>query len=450
MPGAIKYDPDDKELRGVSDKERKERTTLSDVNWAYYEGRQKRHLKDEKDNVIINICKQAVDRTVSFLVAESPHIEISGDAGTADQDIEKDVADVWRGSGGAILLWEMAIYGALNGHVFGRVVEREDQTPSIVTLNPANMLVYWNADDKDEVLWYEIMWMMGQKQFRQDVVKDEDQWLIIDFELEGSDWKKKDETLWDFKLGPIVDWQHLTNPRTYYGDHELPHAPLNDSVNKVISDMMSIIRFHAYPRTIGTGFSASDVQSTAVNDFWTIPSPDAKIHNLEMDSDLQASMNLMQELIGNFNRQSRVVQLPTDLDAFKGVTNLGIQTIHMDMLAKNEQLRRQYENGILAITQVIRQVMGWEMEPVGHVVWADALPEDENLSIDAIAKQMNLGLMSKETASNRLPEPVDFQTEQDKIQNEAFMTGIVFEGQDLMRGEETEDDIETDVDELIV
>ena len=94
----------------------------------------------------------------------------------------------------------------------------------------------------------------------------------------------------------MVDSQSLPDRAGYYGDPDLVRPELNDALNFVASNTMRIIKHHGHPKTIGTGMRASEVQETAVDGFWSVPNPDAKIANLEMQSDLGSSMAFLQLL----------------------------------------------------------------------------------------------------------------------------------------------------------
>jgi hypothetical protein len=194
----------------------------------------------------------------------------------------------------------------------------------------------------------------------------------------------------------------LPNPVGFYGRDELPHAELNDAINRVASDVSRILRFHAYPRTIGTGFEAGTVQATAIDDFWTIPNENARVFNLEMGSDLTASMRFLQTLTEAFLGESRVNILNGDPQNVKGVTNLAIRALYMDMIAKNEVLRRHYGRGIQDLSQRLLMLGGRRFDVAPTVHWGDALPMDQREAVEIVARQVDVGVLSKESAAAKL------------------------------------------------
>ena len=319
---------------------------------------------------------------------------------TASHPAEIYLDDAWQHNHAAVLLANMALNGAVHGHVFARILDAEPW-PRVVNLNARHVTTYWQADDFQRVLWYEIRWQNGREQWRQDIVQTDDHWTLYDYRLAGSRWELQEEVVWPYPLGPLVDWQHLPQPAAFYGADELQHAELNDAVNKIASDISRILRFHAYPRTIGTGFEATAVQNTAIDDFWTIANDNAKVFNLEMQSDLTASLRFLQLLTDTFLAESRVTMLHGNPDSVKGVTNLAIRALYMDMVAKNAVLRRHYGSGIEELSRRILMLGGHDpTRPTLH--WQDALPTDQRETVDVVRQQVELGVMSTATAAARL------------------------------------------------
>ena len=397
--------------RQASDDAFKMAAKLSEQNWKYYLGEHHNPLKDEEAVVIINLCRQALDRTVSFLFPEMPTLEIS-DTETTDEEIW--LREAWKANGDVTFLTNAALFGAVNGQVYVKVVETGG-FPRLLLLDGAKVVPFYDADDKDTVQWYEIRWKAGKTDMRQDVVWVDGQWMFYEFKRVGSEWEFIEEIVWPYNFCPIVSWQHLPNPKAHIGSHEFQHAKLNDAVNKVMSDIMQILRFHASPRTIGTGFEADAVQSTGIDDFWTIGNEDAKVFNLEMQSDLAASMNTFETLRNAFFSESRVVMMPSDLGMFRSVTNLGIRAMFSDMIKKNDVLRRSYGQGIIEISKAM-WMMVFNSDIQVNVEWPSALPSDKREEVTLIQQQIGMGIMSKQTAAGRLG--LDYRREDEQIADE--------------------------------
>ncbi len=421
MPAVTTYDPQNKALRQLADDELAQRRVTINRIRAYYEGEHPNQLGDKVDNIVLNLCKQVIDQSTAFLIPKMPIFELDNNqADTSDR--EKWLSGVWETNGGANLVHGLALNGALAGHVFARIVPQSPY-PRIVPLNPANVIVWWQADDYQTVLAYEIRWEAPDGRYRQDVYKDvydvykeETRWIVRDYTQPhakssrrmsaSAEWTLVNEA--HYPTCPIVSWGHLSAPNVHYGRDELGGlVALNLHINKVASDIKSILRYHAYPTTVGTGFSAKDVQETRIDGFLTIPDKDARVFNVEMQSELTSSLALLDRLENHFLGIARVVMVRGGVDAFRGMTNLGVRTAFLPMIMKNEQLRRAYGAGLREIS---RRVLAYCPHPrsdaMGHeaiaVHWGDALPTDRADEVAVVLQELGAELIDKETAKNRL------------------------------------------------
>jgi hypothetical protein len=415
MPAVTIYDPQNPVLRALADAELMQRRVKIAKRRAYYEGEHPHQLTDERDNIVLNLCKQVVDETVAFLIPKMPIFELD-EQQSNKSDREKWLSAVWESNGGASLVHGMALNGALAGHVFARVMPNGDSHPRIVPLNPANVIVWWSADDYLTVVGYEIRWEAPDGRYRQDVYKEGDGWIVRDYTMPHpkpsrkapapSEWQVLKEAILPYC--PIVGWSHLPTPNMYYGRDELGSLTgLNLHINKVASDIKSILRYHAYPTTVGTGFSAKDVQETRIDGFLTIPDKDARVFNVEMQSDLTSSLSLLDRLENHFLGISRVVLVRGGIESFRGMTNLGVRTAFLPMMMKNEQLRRAYGAGLRDISRLLLAFCPYPApensrdEPI-HVHWGDALPTDRADEVDLVLKEWKSGLIDENTAKSRL------------------------------------------------
>ncbi len=376
MPPALAYAPADPALRDAANAELRARRAAYARACDYYNGLHKRHLRphgeDGDDNVVINLVRQSIDRVVSLLMPRFPTLELPSQPERAAA-----LEQLWAANGGARFLAKVAKQGCLSGHVFVRVVPpaAPDAAPRLIALNPANALAFWRADDYEEVLWYELHWSHGRANYRQEIVRAEDAWLIHTWQDDGDGWQRLETARWAYPLPPIVDWQHQAATNGFYGQAEIANFALNDRVNKLMSDVARILRYHAAPRTVGIGFEARDLTPTAINTLWTIPKADAKVFNLEMHTDLASSLNAITFLTRAFLAEQRVVVLDGSVADWRHITNLGVRTLYMDALFKTEELRRNYEIGVIALSQALRMLAGEAdfAAPI-RVTWADPLP----------------------------------------------------------------------------
>ena len=409
MPTAMTYIPptdlrraDELKSYALND-ERRGRLEQIEKAQKYYEGDQKRHLTvlkgEPDDNVVLNNLKISVDRTLQFLVPEMPRFEI--DLKNPDQTPEeKWIMDFWAENGGMAKMNEVGQNGALAGHCFVRVYPSTPgrKFPRIVNLNPAQITVYWKADDIETVVWFEQLYEAQGRRYINDFVNNLDgSWTIYQWgeaALKGA-WELLQQEEWPFAIGPVVDWPHLPVANRYYGSGEASNLLLDDAINLAVSEMMRINRYYAYPQTVGIGVDKDEIVPTEIAGFWAIENESANVFNLEMrGTAADFTAQLLQRLVDTKLAENRVVVLRGDIKDFQRVTNPGIRTVFMDALAKNELLRWTYGNGMIMVTTVAAQVAGRPLSATPQITWPDPLPTDDLEAVQVQEKEIAMGVAS--------------------------------------------------------
>jgi len=96
------------------------------------------------------------------------------------------------------------------------------------------------------------------------------------------------------------------------------------------------------------------------------------------------------------------------------VTNLGIQMLYYDQLAKNDELEWSYSDGIEGISQRARMLHGDEDYDAPVIVkWPYPLPQDPSEQTKNVGAQQEMGLMSKRTGAEKLG--LNWQQEQERM-----------------------------------
>jgi len=419
MPAIKEYPYSDLGAIERADKsERAKRTDYVGAAWKYYRGEHRKSLKvrpgQPDDNIIINLCKKLIDTGVAMLFGEIPQYEIVEGQTTP---VESYIERVWQANHGKAFLTDIALSGSVAGHVGVKIVPREGQPPRLVNLDMARLEAFWREGDIEDVLFY--VFRTGDKA-RQDIVKqDNGGWLVRDLEYKQGGWHVIPETevRWGYEWPPIIDWKNLPNPHQYYGLSDLEMADLNDAVNFIASNTNRIIKIHAHPKTIGIGMDAKDVQETSIDSFWTIQNPDAKITNLEMQSDLRSSLEFFQLLRNAFFSLSASVDLASMKDRIGQITNFGLRVLFKDALDRLELKRSLYGAALIEINRRVAELGGHGPDNVGVLHWANPLPEDRLEDVEAAVKERELGTVSKETLAADLGRK--WELEQERIANEA-------------------------------
>lgn len=393
MPSAMNYiPPNDKErasyIEGMSGEanEYVRRDALAKRSAKYYIGNMKRHLdvKDGEpdDNVVINNYRRAVDRTLAILFPTFPRLEYAPiEEGKTKS--ETWIEDAWSENDGLAFLIEVAMNGCYTGQCYVKVQPpaKEGSFPRLVNIAPSNVVTYWRAEDPKTVFWHSVKWGDDRTKRLQDFIYDPgtETWRIKEYEKSGaSPWTQTGEDIeWDYKYGPIISWSHLPFPNSYYGLPEVLNYHLIDSVNLVMSENMRINRYHASPKTVAIGIDPDEIQATSIDGLWTIAENDAQIMNLEMSAAApQFSMGLADRLEKSFMSEQRVVILEGGVKDFQRVTNPGIRTVFMEMIAKNSILRWNYGQAIIHISAAMSYAAG-NKYGAPDIIWPDPLPRDD-------------------------------------------------------------------------
>ncbi len=434
MPGIITLPDKPEEIDRIIESEMAERRRYIANAWKYYRGEHKKPLKvrvdQPDDNVILNLCKRLANSSVAMLVGRGVKFDLQEGATTP---AEATLEQFWQANKKQLFLNNLALFGSVTGQPVVQMVLREGQPPRLINVNPELLTVLWQANDMEKIMAYILRWQVGRVIYRQDFIAPDTPnggWLVRELQKEsGRQWKIVNETTWPYPWAPLLTWQNLPNPGKFYGLSDLESAELNDAINFVASNINRILRFHAHPRTIGTGMRADDVEATAVDSFWAIPKKDANIFNLEMQSDLQSSMRFLDFLRGAFFSESAGVDMTVFKDKIGSVTNFGLRVLFQDAIDRIELKHQTYGEALVELNRRALEVMGAGKENYTVIHWPEALPSDKVELTKLIAMEMEGGLTSKETAAKKLG--LDWETEQERLQAEAANTGSL--GEALVR-----------------
>lgn len=423
----------------------RERDSLLKGFWNFYNGEHRKFLKigEVDDNVIINFCSVLVDRSVSRLFGDPFRGELlqfdiqkkdeSGDTTVLDEDMTKEVTryleDTWERSGGLEHLYNrIGVYGGVTGHFIMKLMIEEDG-PRVTVPDTGIVDVLLYPDDRDKVRSYKIQFKVTRRDpedgnikeadFRQLIVNGEYfgqvGWYVQDF-LRFNKSVSKDMTLEDTTVppewipvspidvwdnNPLIDGQNLPHAKDYWGFSDMSNVTgLNDEINFVMSNVNRIIRYHAHPRTVAIGVEAGQVTDTAIESFWTIATtPDkAEIVNLEMKSDLAAIYNFFQVIREAFWTIGREADPATFKEKIGNVTNFGLRVLFLDALNKLGQKRQTYGKALSRVIEHILSIGGYD-DLVAIPQWNDPLPTDPKETVETLAVERGMGIVSRATAA---------------------------------------------------
>jgi hypothetical protein len=457
MPAALRYGRiDSPEWTAAEQSFKAEsiaRASAAALAWQYYDGKHPKSLKEDRtkidDNIIVNLIGLIVDKAVSGLFGTTDSevdagvkfdiIDKPGEPGFVEkiatglrslfggqQNVtsvpSQDYLDgLWRANKKNILLHDVGFFGSLLGHVFVKLVPNGAVDPEtglsytrLINLDPASVTVYWDGNDYDRVLWYRVQYDVGNVRVRQDIVRnlnesggDANSWSIYNYqqELSGSSlsysaWQltgKEEE--WPYPFAPIVDWKNLPRPKSYYGMDDVSQNAmgLNKAINFVYSTISRILKHHATPKTVGTGFKADQLEATSVDSLWTVEEAQAKIYNLELTSDLASSLNFAATLRAALFDSAREADPESIRSKLGQLSNFDLRVLFQDVLAKAGTKRLLYGDGLVRLNRCLLALGGHDPHLKMSVEWPEPLPSNPVEQAQALQIDVATGGLSKET-----------------------------------------------------
>lgn len=408
----------------------------SNILSNYYSGDHRKQLKTKvgqtDDNIIQNFVGLAVDRSVSRLFKGGVKWKLPDNADGQQEYLDR----LWDLNKKEIILYQVGLHGAVYGTPYFKISPdaiADPYTgvpyPRLIAIDPETVRIKTAPHDMNDVDEYIIEYKCVEKRGGRDVevahkeitkhaqeekedagvryVERAETWVIEEWEqVGGAPWELVMSIPWDYEFPPIIHWKNLPALKSCYGDSDIDDAiNVQDKSNFVVSNTGKIIKFHAHPETIGTGFSVKEMQKldAAVGSFHAIPNPEAKVYNLEMGSDLASSREFALDLRQAIFDIAREVDISSMSDKLGALTNFGLQVLWSDAIDKNTTKRALYGDALLELNRRLLVLAGHEMKASdpGAIQWGDALPIniDEELKADQLA--LGLGIIDKETVASR-------------------------------------------------
>lgn len=405
--------------------------------WDYYEGKHKRQLKIQEDgyddNVVTNHVGPLADRVVGFMIGDGISFDIEGNEG--DEEADQEVNALWDANRGEALKEALVLCGAVEGHPAVRLEQQPGDYPKLTRIRGVHFAAFWNPFDTSDVLWYRLQHIAGGMGKRIDYVNglvDEagftrypEQWTEVVYEANDAQpipgnqprWKLVKINPWDYPFPPVIDWQNLPNNNGYYGRPDIAEAiPLNDALNFLASNTQRIIKNHAHPRTVMTGAVAEDIIPTSISGLFALSSPEAKVFNLEMQSDGALVQWFNSLITGGLWQSAGMVDNSTVKDLVGQLTNFGLRVLFANAIKRTEKKRVLYGEAFDAICRYGLELAGRAIPERVVTVWPDVLPEDE-ATVNTYLEELNRKVISLKTY--RSLRGYDDTTESDRLAEEA-------------------------------
>lgn len=401
----------------------------------YYEGDQRKPMKltglGKDYNVITNHAKTIVDRSVSMLVGAGVEFDLPGEGETPQEIL---INTVWDANKKAVLLHDLVMFGSIYGTPAikivpnGRTALNGTITYRLVALNPFNLSIFTNPNDIEDVQVYVFRWMDGDTNWREITRKsDNGMWEIVTEKADRSSAGKWVATtppvLWAYPFAPIVHGKNLPNAGNIYGYSDIESIiDLQDKYNEAQTNINKILALQAWAQKYVTGGKFPHKKDDKGWEYidagpdkaLEISGDNAKVGILQPSGDLSSSRQFANDLRRDLFDTSATVDAEM-LDKVGTLTNFGLRVLFKNELAKNSTKQLLYGDLLLNVNNRLLQLSGYSGEQAdpGIVIWGDALPVNQMESIQVLTQELNMGLVSKETAAEK--QGYDWEAEEERI-----------------------------------
>jgi hypothetical protein len=372
--------------------------------WNAYYGRMPDSLSVKpgkpNDNVKLNFMRLVVDQSVDFLFGKEIVFEIDE---LKQTKAEEWLAELWRVNQKMIFLQKLAVNGAVCGQAFVKIADGGEY-PRLIALDPGIVDVVTEPGDYETVRAFTITYPAGDVARRQLIRRADGGWEIIDQEKgkDSSVWATTETTPWPHDWPPIVYCQNLPAPNEFWGmsDIEEDAIQLNESINFVLSNVNRILRYHAHPKTWARGVTGNNLTIGADG---TILLPDgAEMHNLEMTSDLDSSIELYKRLKEALHETLRSPEIASGkVENVGNLSGVALQILYQPLLSKTQTKRRVYGTMLVELNRRLLELGGFGAGNITEIHWPEILPRDPMQERQASLLDLQLGV-SQDTILRRL------------------------------------------------
>lgn len=367
--------------------------------WRAYYGEAPRPLKTARgepdDNVTLNFARLVVDQGVSFLMGRGPTFEVEEERAQAWLDA------VWEASHRPTLLHHLALNGAICGQAFLRITVPARGLPRLTAADPQTVTIRHEPDDVDAAAGIEVAWhgidprTGGPVARRQVMERDGAGWSIRDEESVGDSapWRLLATRTWPYEWPPLAWCRNLPAPNCLWGVSDLEPDILGvcRSMDFVLSNMARILRYHAHPRTIGTGFVAASIGGS-VDDITVLPSPEARIYNLEMQGDLGSSVELYRCLKEAFHELARTPQVAAGhAEGLGAASGVALQVLYQPLVEKTRTKQMLYGDLLVRTNRRLLELGGFDPGLPVRIHWPALLPADPRAEAETALLHQQLG-----------------------------------------------------------
>lgn len=376
--------------------------------------------------------------------------------------------EMWKRNWKKTLLLKYATNGGVFGHGFLKIIN-EAPYPRLVNLDPATVEVIYDDQDIEKVLSYEIVFNTTDEDdneiIHKEVIEREEleiseesapiqapdsstpasvtgtdsirppgapeppepainlapipqpktQWIISHFEADHDDdeWVLVEgPDVWPYQWPPVIDNQNLPVPNEYLGmsDIELAQMNLARAIDRMLSNLNRIIRFHAHPFLYTLGLTESEVMQLELNltpdSITNIPNPDGDLKALEMQSDLSSSITLFLKLKELWHEVTRIPEVATGKTENVGpLSGVALEILYGPLAEATDDKHCTYGDMLIELNRRLLDLGGFGYENWVNIEWPETIPKDAQAEGAMLLQDKQLGASEETLLAKRGYDP---------------------------------------------
>jgi hypothetical protein len=380
-----------------------DRLTAFRRRWEIYYGEGEKPLKRASDgyddSVRQNFAKLFVDKGVAFLFGKEIGFSLKEGKDTAE---EQYLRAFWQANHKMSTLQKLATNGGVCGTAFVKLQWNPGmEFPRVIVVDPETVSVTLAEDDIENVTAYEIKYPsldeLGEPiGIRQIIERDGVRWIITDQrgDVRSGNWRTIGEQIWPYEFPPVLYCQNMIAPNEFWGmsDIEDDLIEVVDKSNFVLSSILKILRFHAYPKTFITGISNTEDIEFGPDKTLLLP-VGAEYKVLEMQSDLSSSITMHREMKELIHELSRIPEVATGkLESVGTLSGTALEILYQPLIEKTEAKRVTYGELVVELNRRVLALAGHGDNNLTTLHWQELLPKDPVAEAQAALTKKELGV----------------------------------------------------------
>lgn len=412
------------------------------TKWNFYEGYHWQDIPDTgKTEVTKNYCRAFVNKFVNFELGKGFSIKMKPEV---EEHILPFLNEVWNdnnklnfcqlfGQAKSVTgdVWVQVAFeskytneGALNPNFYDPFDEYEKGRIRVIVV-PPNICFpeYDDGYDKDRMKKFSVMYpirLNPNEPSKTKTIMYKQVWtneyveIYKGTELTGR-YKNK------YGVIPFFHCKNLELTGRNFGLSDLEDLiPLNMELNLKSSDISEIIEYHSAPVTVVYGARIGQLEKGA-NKVWGGLPKDAKVENLSLNSDLQASKDYITSVKMAMHEIGGVPEGALGKDqAISNTSGVALQLTMLPLIERIEQKRAITSRCLQLINKLIIKIglveglidsdlSKWKNGDryakdlyQNEIIFEDNLPKDKMVEVQTLQLEMKLGLADREEAMKRL------------------------------------------------